>query len=109
MAARDLSVLFAIAAPSMFREAAAPVKAGDPAPNLTGTANSSTKEFSRGLEDGRHGPILDETGWSGVYDFKIQREARNAEEFLGILRDPSGLVLTPSRRSIEITVIRPVK
>src|SRR5215471_788000 len=43
MAARDLSVLFAIAATSMFGQDPAPVKAGDLAPNLTwGKIVSST-------------------------------------------------------------------
>jgi hypothetical protein len=46
---------------------------------------------------------------SGVYDFKIQGEAQSTEEFLGMLRDQVGLVLTPTQRSIEVTVVRPVE
>jgi len=71
--------------------------------------NSSMEEFRRALEDGLHRPILDETGLSGVYDFKIQGDPRSTAEFLGMLRDQLGLVLTPTRRSIEIAVVRPVE
>jgi uncharacterized protein (TIGR03435 family) len=71
--------------------------------------NSSMEEFRRELEDGLHRPVLDETGLTGIYDLKIQGEPRNTEQFLGMMRDQLGLGLTPTRRSIEIMVVRPVE
>jgi uncharacterized protein (TIGR03435 family) len=81
------------------------------AAQLTGMTalSSSVDEVRRALEDGLHRPILDETGLTGVYDFKIQGEPRNTEEFLGMLHDQLGLVITPTRRSIETMVVRPVE
>jgi hypothetical protein len=107
MAARDLSVLVAIAAASMFGQVGAPVKAGDPAPNLTWTKIVASTPTSAGPQTplGQTTVLL----FPPPFGFKIQGEAGKTEEFLGMLRDPLGLVLTAPRRSIEITVIRPVE
>lgn len=74
---------------------------------LTGaTALSSTiDDFRRALEDGLHRPIVDETKLTGYYDFKLKREAETTEEFLGMLRDEIGIVLTPAQRSIEVIAV----
>ena len=81
------------------------------AAQLTGMTalSSSVDEVRRALEDALHRPVLDETGLTGIYDFKIQGKPRNTEEFLGMLRDQLGLVLTPTRRSLEIMVVLPVE
>jgi len=71
--------------------------------------SSSMDDFRRALENGLHRPVVDETKLAGVYDFKVQGEAQTTEEFIGMLRDQLGLVLTPTRRSIEMTVVRAVE
>jgi uncharacterized protein (TIGR03435 family) len=68
--------------------------------------SSSMDDFRRALENGLHRPIVDETKLTGVYDFKTQGEAQTTAEFLNMLRDQLGLVLTPTQRSIEVTVVR---
>jgi hypothetical protein len=106
MAARDISVLLGIAVTSMFGQVGAPVEAGDPAPNLTWTKMVASTPTSARPET-----VLGQTPVLLLlppFDFKIQAEAGNTEDFLG-MRDPLSLVWTPSRRSIEITVIRPVE
>jgi uncharacterized protein (TIGR03435 family) len=71
--------------------------------------SSSMDEFSRALEDGLHRPVIDETGLAGIYDFQIQGDPRSTQEFLDMLRDQLGIVLTPTRRNIEMIVVRPVE
>jgi hypothetical protein len=99
MAASALLVLFAVVS-SMVGQI--------PLTGLT-ALSSSVDEVRRALEDGLHRPILEETGLTDIYDFEIQGEARNTEEFFGTLRDQLGLVLTPTRRSIEIAAVRLVE
>jgi uncharacterized protein (TIGR03435 family) len=71
--------------------------------------SSSMDDFRRALEDGLHRAVVDETKLTGIYDFKIQGEPQTTEEFLGMLRDQLGLLLTPSRRSIEVIAVRPAE
>lgn len=71
--------------------------------------SNSMDEFRRALEDGLHRPVVDETGLTGIYDFKVKGEARTTEEFLGMLRDQLGLVVTPGRRSIGVLAVRGVQ
>jgi uncharacterized protein (TIGR03435 family) len=71
--------------------------------------SSSMDEFARALEDGLHRPIVDETKLTGIYDFKVEGEARTTEEFLRMLRNQLGIALTPTQRSIEMTVVRVVE
>ena len=63
-------------------------------------------DFRRVLEDGLKRPIVDETGLDGTYDFEVHGNARGTDEFLGMLRDQLGLVLTPGQGKIEMLVIR---
>ena len=71
--------------------------------------SSSMDDLRRALEDGRQRPVVDETNLTGIYDFTVQGEARSTDEFLGMLRDQLGIVLTPTRRSTEMTVVRSVE
>lgn len=71
--------------------------------------SASTEELARALEDGLHRPVLDETGLTGLYDFRVEGGPGTREEFLGLLRDQLGLVLTPTQRSVEKIVVRPVE
>jgi uncharacterized protein (TIGR03435 family) len=70
--------------------------------------SSSMDDFRRALEEGLHRPVVDETGLTGYYDFQVQGEARTTEEFLAMLRDQLGLLVTPARRGIEMIVVRPL-
>ncbi len=71
--------------------------------------SSSMDDFCRALEEGLHSPVLDETGLTGLYDFSIQGDAQETEEFLNLLRNQLGLVLTSTERSIEMTIVRLVE
>jgi uncharacterized protein (TIGR03435 family) len=76
---------------------------------LTGMAamSSSMDDLRRALEEGLHRPVVDETGLTGRYDFRVRGEARTTEEFLDMLRDQAGLRVAPERRNLEMTVLRP--
>ena len=78
---------------------------------LTGmTAFSNSLDvLCRALEEGLHSPVLDETGLTGLYDFSVQGDAQETEEFLNLLRNQLGLVLTSTQRSIEMTIVRLVE
>lgn len=56
-----------------------------------------------------HRPIVDETGMTGIYDFKVQGEMPSRQAFLKVLRDQLGLVLTPTQRGIEMILVQPVE
>jgi uncharacterized protein (TIGR03435 family) len=70
--------------------------------------SSSMDDFRRALEEGLHRPVIDETGLTGYYDFQVQGEAQTTEEFLAMLRDQLGLLVTPARHSIEMVVVSPL-
>ena len=67
----------------------------------------TTPELCMGMEEGLNRPVVDATGLTGSYDFSLKGEPKSADEFMAILRDQLGLVLTPTQRSIEMTVVRP--
>jgi len=50
--------------------------------------------------------VIDETGLEGVYDLEVHGNAKDTEEFIRMLREQTGLVLTPATRSIEILTLR---
>ena len=68
--------------------------------------NTDMADFRRALEDGLGRPIIDETNLDGTYDLAVHGNARSTEEFLGMLRNQLGLVLTPEHRNIEMLVIK---
>jgi uncharacterized protein (TIGR03435 family) len=90
--------------PEMVREALAKVKLA--AMSNISAENTDMAGFRRALEDGLGRPIIDETKLDGTYDLVVQGNARSTEEFLGMLRDQLGIVLTPQHRNIEMLVIR---
>jgi uncharacterized protein (TIGR03435 family) len=89
--------------PEMIREALAKLNLA--AMSNISAENTDMADFRRALEDGLGRPIIDETKLDGTYDLVVQGNARSTEEFLGMLRDQLGIVLTPERRSIEMFVI----
>jgi uncharacterized protein (TIGR03435 family) len=69
-------------------------------------SNTRMDGFRRVLEDGLERSVIDETNLNGVYDFAVHGNARSTEEFLCMLREQVGLLLTPEHRNIEMLVIR---
>jgi len=63
-------------------------------------------EFRRTLEPNLDRLLVNETNLPGAYDFKIG-EYRSREELFQLLRDQLGLVVTPTRRSVEILSVHP--
>lgn len=76
---------------------------------MASAVSSSADEFCKMLEDGLHRPVINETKLQGYYDFKLQGQAQTTEQFLGMMRDQLGLVLTPTQRNIEVTTVRRVE
>jgi uncharacterized protein (TIGR03435 family) len=90
--------------PEMVREARSRAKFA--AISAISAENTKMADFRRALEDGLERPIVDETNLDGTYDLEVRGNASSTEEFLGMLRDQLGLVLTPEHRNIEMLVIR---
>lgn len=70
--------------------------------------NATMDEFRQDLERGLDRPVVDETGMRGVYDVVVSGDAKNREEFIRMLRDQTGLVLTPATRNVEFLVLQPL-
>ncbi len=68
--------------------------------------NTTADEFGKFLERGLERPVVDETGLEGVYDFEVHGPAKNTSEFFQMLRDQTGIVLTPTTRNIEFVTLR---
>ncbi len=58
------------------------------------------------LEGGLDRPIVDETHLGGTYALNVHSEALSTREFLHVLCDKLGLVVTPGRREISMLVAR---
>ena len=70
--------------------------------------NTTMDEFARQLEQGLGRPVIDESGLDGVYDLEVRGNAKNTEEFIRMLREQTGLVLTPATRSVEFLRVVPL-
>ena len=68
--------------------------------------NTTMDDFRKTLERSFGRPVIDETGLEGVYDIEVQGDAKNTDEFIRMLREQAGLVLTPATRSVEMLVVR---
>lgn len=51
--------------------------------------------------------VVDETGLTGSYEFRIETEATSTLAFLEALRDSAGIVATPTRREVTLLVVSP--
>jgi uncharacterized protein (TIGR03435 family) len=70
------------------------------------SAFNTTMDAFRGLlEQALNRPILDETNLKDRYDIAVQGKARNTGDFLQMLSDEAGIVLTPAKRNIEMLVV----
>lgn len=90
--------------PEMIREALASLSLVAMIAQIS-AENTGMHDFRLALEEGLKRPIVDETNMEGTYDFKIHGQAKSVEEFLRMAREQLGLVLTPSRRSIDMLVV----
>jgi uncharacterized protein (TIGR03435 family) len=91
------------------RKAAADLSNSAGAPGISEFSGSgSMDDFRRMLEHGLKRPIVDETNLKGEYDLEVHGKARTPEEFLQMLRDQTGLVLTPAQRGVEMLVVTPL-
>jgi uncharacterized protein (TIGR03435 family) len=70
--------------------------------------NTTIDDFRQQLEQGLGHPVIDESGLDGVYDLEVRGSAKNTEEFIQMLREQTGLVLTPGTRSVEFLRIVPL-
>jgi uncharacterized protein (TIGR03435 family) len=87
----------------MFREVMA--RARERGISTISAFNADMAGFRRALEEGLGRQIIDETNLAGTYNLVISGNAQSNEEFLGMLRDDLGLVLTPDHRKVEMLVI----
>jgi uncharacterized protein (TIGR03435 family) len=69
-------------------------------------SNSTMDDVRRCLETALKRPILDETGLTATYDIQVHGNARNTEEFLKLLADQQGILLTPAVRDVQMLVVR---
>jgi uncharacterized protein (TIGR03435 family) len=69
--------------------------------------DGTTEEFCHLLESGLDRPVVDETGLSGKFPFRVKGSEIPANDFLERLRDQIGLVVTRAQRNVEIVVVRP--
>lgn len=90
--------------PEMVREALSRAKFA--AISAIAAENTTMVDFRRLLEDGLGRPVVDETNLDATYDLELHGTAANMDEFIGMLRDQLGLVLTSEHRNIEMLVIR---
>jgi uncharacterized protein (TIGR03435 family) len=69
-------------------------------------SNSTMDDVRRCLESALNRAVLDETGLNGAYDIQVHGNARNTEEFLKLLADQQGILLTPNLRDVQMLVVR---
>ena len=58
------------------------------------------------LEGGLDRPMLDETDLPGTYALNVHSEAVSTREFLRVLCDKLGLVVTAERREVSTLIVR---
>ena len=80
-------------------------------PEARGLANISAHntgmgDFCRQLEMGLGRPVVDESGLEGAYDLAVRGSAKNNEEFFAMLREQTGLVLSPGIRTVRRLALR---
>jgi hypothetical protein len=69
--------------------------------------NSLTmEELCQMLESGLDRPVVDETHLTGRYVFKVHSDAVSTRDFLCILCDKLGLIVTTQRRDVQVLTVR---
>jgi uncharacterized protein (TIGR03435 family) len=64
------------------------------------------EQLCRVLEGGLDRPMLDETHLSGTFALNVHSEAISTREFIRVLCDKLGLVVTPARREVSMLAVR---
>jgi uncharacterized protein (TIGR03435 family) len=67
--------------------------------------SQSTGKLAEALPNWYRKPVVDETGYAGLYDFDLEYRDDSADMLTNGLRDEYGLVLTPARRKVRMLVI----
>jgi uncharacterized protein (TIGR03435 family) len=90
----------------MLRKMASDQKASKAAISDLSASNITMNDFRLALEQELKRPIIDETNLKGVYDIAVHGKPRSTDDFLQLLRDQTGIVLTPARRNVEMLVVK---
>jgi hypothetical protein len=64
------------------------------------------EELCRLLESGLDRPVIDDTQLTGRYVLTVHSEVVNTRDFLRVLRDKLGLVVTSERRDVPMLIVR---
>ena len=64
------------------------------------------EELCQLLESGLDHPVLDDTRLTGTYVVKVHTEVVNTRDFLHVLCDKLGLVVTSERRDVPVLIVR---
>ena len=63
-------------------------------------------ELCHVIESGGDRPVIDETHLKSRYDVDVHSEAVTMRQFVDVLCDELGLVMTPARRDVLMLVVR---
>ena len=69
--------------------------------------NGTIEDFCHMLEQGLDRPLVNETHLDGKFDFHVQGEGDQQNNFTERLSTQLGLVVTPARRQVEMLVFTP--
>ena len=58
------------------------------------------------LESGLDRPVIDDTRLTGKYALKVHSEVVNTRDFVRVLCDKLGLVVTSERRDVPVLIVR---
>jgi hypothetical protein len=76
---------------------------------LRGIQKSMTvRDLADLLETALGRPVIDETGLTDLYDFKVEADVKSTEAFMPVLAEKTGLVFTTARRDVPVLDVRPV-
>ncbi len=68
------------------------------------SAEGSVDEFCRQLESVLDRPVVNETNLQGEFEFRVEHNEKEKNDFLERLREKTGLVINPGQRNVEVLV-----
>ncbi len=69
-------------------------------------ASLTMEELCEVLESGVGHPVIDETHLAGTYEVNVHSEAVNTRDFLRVLCEKLGLIVTADQRAVSMLVVR---